>query len=399
MITDHDLTAIDKLVGGHFSIDNIIYGDPKQPFIIRYQGALRSADTVEGFDRLSGDLSALNLVALLRREDGMINLYILPKMEAKKKLNPRLNLVLFILTLLSVLVTGGLYASGGDLPASAGQLILRLARDGWPFALSLLAILSAHEFGHYFAGRRNQVQVTLPYFVPFPLSFFGTMGAFINMRSLPKNRRALFDLAVAGPLSGLVVTIVVLLIGLNLSELSTLPSAPPASSGLQMEGNSLLYLLLKFAVFGRFLPEPAGLSGVGLLIHWLRYFFTGQPFPWGALDVMLHPVAWAGWAGILVTGINLIPAGQLDGGHIFYSLFGKSAAERFFPFIVSGLGLMGFFWNGWWLWAALVFLLGRRHAEPLDQVTELDPKRRWLGYLALGVFILTFIPVPITLVV
>ena len=399
MITDHDLAAIDKLVGQHFSIQNITYADPKQPFIARYQGTLRAADTAAGFDQLSDALAAFNLVGLLRREEGDINLYILPKIETKKKLNPRLNLVLFILTVISVLATGGLYASGGDLPDSAGQLILRLARDGWPFALSLLAILSAHEFGHYFAGRRNQVQVTLPYFVPVPLSFFGTMGAFINMRSLPKNRRALFDLAVAGPLSGLVVTIVVLLIGLNLSVLSALPSAPPASGGLQMEGNSLLYLLLKFAVFGRFLPEPQGLSGAGLLLHWLRYFFTGQPFPWGALDVMLHPVAWAGWAGILVTGINLTPAGQLDGGHIFYALFGKRASERFSPFIVAALGLMGFFWNGWWLWAALVFLLGRRHAEPLDQVTELDPKRRWLGYLALVIFILTFIPVPITLVV
>lgn len=399
MITDHDLAAIDKLVGQHFSIQNITYAAPKQPFIVRYQGALRMADSVVGFDQLSGALAALNLIGLLRREEGVINLYILPKLEPKKKLNPRINLILFILTLISVMVTGGLYAFQGDMPDSTWQLILQLARSGWPFALSLLAILSAHEFGHYFAGRRNQVQVSLPYFVPFPLSFFGTMGAFINMRSLPKNRRALFDLAVAGPLSGLVVTILVLLIGLNLSELSVLPSAPPASGGLQMEGNSLLYLLLKFAVFGRFLPEPASLSGAGLLLHWASYFFTGQPFPWGSVDVMLHPVAWAGWAGILVTGINLIPAGQLDGGHIFYALFGKHASERFFPFIVAGLGVMGFFWSGWWLWAALVFLLGRRHAEPLDQVTELDPKRRWLGYLALVIFILTFIPVPITLVV
>ncbi len=399
MITDHDLTAINKLVSQHFRIENITYGDPKQPFVVRYQGLLRSEDTVTGFDKLSSALIPHSLVALLRREAGQINLYLVPKIEPKKKLNPRLNLILFVLTLISVLVTGGLYAFQGEMPDNNWQFILQLAKNGWPFALSLLTILSAHEFGHYFAGRKNQVQVTLPYFVPFPLSFFGTMGAFINLRSLPKNRRALFDLAVTGPLSGLVVTIVVLLIGLNLSELSQLPLSAPASGGLQMEGNSLLYLLLKFFTFGKFLPEPQGLSGAALLAHWGRYFFTGQPFPWGALDVMLHPVAWAGWAGILVTGINLIPAGQLDGGHIFYALFGKRNADRFFPFIVAGLGLMGFFWSGWWMWALLVFMLGRRHAEPLDQITELDNKRRWLGYLALAVFILTFIPVPITILI
>jgi membrane-associated protease RseP (regulator of RpoE activity) len=108
----------------------------------------------------------------------------------------------------------------------------------------------------------------------------------------------------------------------------------------------------------------------------------------------LHPIAWAGWAGLLVTSLNLIPAGQLDGGHIMYVLLGKRAS-RLLPFILIGLVLLGFVWNGWWLWAALIFFLGRYHAEPLDQITPLDPKRRALAVLGVIVFILVFMPVPL----
>lgn len=398
MITDHNLAELDTLIGQFFQIEDITYGDQKQPFVVRYRGTLTSSNSAAGFDQIAEALAPHKLVPFLRKEDGSQVLFLMPEPEAKGKLNPRLNLVLFILTLISVLLTGGLYGTEGELPANTWQAIVTLIKNGWPFAVSLLTILGTHEFGHYFAGRRNGVKVTLPYFIPFPLSMFGTMGAFINMRSVPKNRRALFDLAVTGPLSGLVVSIVVLLIGLGLSKLNQLPSAIPAQGGYQMEGNSLLYLLLKFISFGKLLPEPQNISGLPLLVYWVRYFFTGLPFPWGATDIMLHPVAWAGWAGLLVTGINLIPAGQLDGGHIFYTVMGKRAADRAFPLIVGLLAVMGVFWNGWWLWAGLIFFLGRRHAEPLDQITELDRKRKILGFAALIVFVLVFVPVPLTFV-
>jgi len=118
----------------------------------------------------------------------------------------------------------------------------------------------------------------------------------------------------------------------------------------------------------------------------------------GGLDVHIHPVAWAGWAGLFVTAINLIPAGQLDGGHILYVLLGKNKAKRTFPFVLGALGVMGFFWQGWWLWAALVFLFGQRYAEPLDQITTVDRKRKILGLIALVIFILIFIPVPLVIV-
>jgi membrane-associated protease RseP (regulator of RpoE activity) len=181
---------------------------------------------------------------------------------------------------------------------------------GWPYAVSLLAILLAHEFGHYFIGRARGAAVTLPYFIPFPFSQIGTMGAFIQMKSIPKNKRALFDLAVAGPLAGLVVAIPVLLIGLSQSSLGTVT----AVQGGFAEGNSLLYLLAKFVVFGKLLPAPMNLSGLPLLNHWISYFFIGQPSPVGSTDVFINQVAWAAWVGLLVTFLNLIPAGQLDGG-------------------------------------------------------------------------------------
>jgi membrane-associated protease RseP (regulator of RpoE activity) len=398
MLIDHELSKLDALIGQFFTIENITHGDAKQPFVARYEGKLKHKDSAQGYGQIAAALEAYDLMAILRQDGSIQSLVLLPKLAKNSKNRPRLNLLMFLLTLLSVLFTGGLYGYEGELPSNTVQMIWTLVKSGWPFAVSLLAILGSHEFGHYFAGKKNGVDVSLPFFIPFPLSSFGTMGAFINMRSLPRNRKVLFDIAVAGPLSGLIIAIIVLIIGLNLSELNTLPLSADSGVGLQMEGSSLLYLLLKYLTFGKLLPQPLGLSGISLAVYWAQYFFTGLPFPWGAQDVMLHPVAWAGWAGLFVTAINLLPVGQLDGGHIFQTVFGKKTAQLAFPVIISGLVILGLFWSGWWMWAGILFFMGRRHAEPLDQVTQLDTTRKWLGYLAAAVFLLTFIPVPITLI-
>jgi membrane-associated protease RseP (regulator of RpoE activity) len=213
------------------------------------------------------------------------------------------------------------------------------------------------------------------------------MGAFISMQAIPRNKRILFDIGVAGPLAGMVVAIPVLFLGLSMSSLITIQP----NAGSFLEGNSLLYLLAKRAVFGRFLPSPDG--GAGGLLYWLQYFFTGRPIPFGGTDVFIHPVAFAGWAGLLVTALNLLPAGTLDGGHVVYSLFGEKAA-RALPFVLGALLILGAFWNGWWLWAGLLVWLGRVHAEPLDQITPLDPARKLVAVLVLLVFVLVFSPVP-----
>ena len=215
------------------------------------------------------------------------------------------------------------------------------------------------------------------------------MGAFIQMKSIPKNKRGLFDLAVAGPLAGLVVAIPVLLLGLSQSSLGIVTAA----QGGGAEGNSLLYLLAKFVVFGKLLPAPVNLSGLPLLYHWISYFSIGKPSPVGSTDVFINQVAWAGWVGLLVTFLNLIPAGQLDGGHIIYAIFGKRV-NRILPVILVITVLLGFLWSGWWLWAFLIFLLGRSHAEPLDQITQLDPRRKALAVLMLVIFLLVLAPIP-----
>jgi len=185
----------------------------------------------------------------------------------------------------------------------------------------------------------------------------------------------------------LVVAIPVLLLGLSLSHTTTLDTP----GGL--EGNSILYLAAKFAVFGKLLPEPVSYVDTTPFFYWVKYFFTGRPFPYGALDVQLHPVAWAGWVGLLVTFLNLIPLGTLDGGHIVYALFGQRV-KKWFIIIELILVALGFLWQGWWLWAALLFLLGRAYAEPYDQITTLDKRRRILGFIVMLVFILVLTPVP-----
>jgi membrane-associated protease RseP (regulator of RpoE activity) len=263
------------------------------------------------------------------------------------------------------------------------------------FAGTLLAILLAHEFGHYLAARYHRSAVTLPYFIPFPFSPFGTMGAFIQLKEPPKNKRILLDIGIAGPLAGLVIAIPLLFLGLHLSQTDRLPVFLAQGQAISLEGNSILYLLMKFIVFGEWLPAPTNLVGINPLIYWLRYFFTGQPVPYGAVDVLLHPVAWAGWAGLLITALNLIPAGQLDGGHILYALFGKRS-RIILPFVLVALIILGTVWSGWWLWAFIIFLLGRSHAEPLDQITTLDSRRKALAVFGLVVFILVFTPIPLS---
>jgi membrane-associated protease RseP (regulator of RpoE activity) len=191
-----------------------------------------------------------------------------------------------------------------------------------------------------------------------------------------------------------VVAIPVLLYGLSLSEVSSLPEFVPPGQAFSLEGNSVLYLLAKYVVHGQWLPTPADFGGMSPLTYWVRYLFTGLPTPLGGTDVLMHPIAWAGWAGLLVTALNLIPAGQLDGGHLLYSLFGNRA-RRLLPFILIGLGAMGFFWSGWFLWVFLIMMMGSRHAQPLDQITGLDAKRKWLAVLGLVIFILAFTPVPL----
>ncbi len=373
-------------------IEDVTWGDQKQGFIVRYRGQIYNPDTAAAYDDLAQALRPLEITPLFRIEEGRHAVILVAGVVHTKPSKIWVNAVLFILTIFSVMLTGALFTPTETLPTTLGEG-LRFVLSGWPFAAAMLSILAAHEFGHYLAGRYHKTDVTLPYFIPFPFSYFGTMGAFIQLKEPPKNRRTLLDIGIAGPLAGLVVAIPVLILGLALSPVQPIPSVLP--EGQIFEGNSILYLLLKYLVHGQLLPQPADYSGLQPAIYWLRYFFTGAPLPTGGYDVSLHPVAWAGWAGLLVTALNLIPAGQLDGGHILYVLLGGKRMRSILPFILGALVLLGLVWNGWWLWAFIIFVLGRMHADPLDQITTLDARRKAVAILGIIVFILVFTPVPL----
>lgn len=389
-----EIEQFTRSVSSVMRIDDITTGDPQKNYLVRYRGQILG-DSAEAYDRLAGLLKPSQITPLFRKEGDQHAILLVPGIIEPKASNPWVNLILFLITLLSVIFAGAIYTYSGPEPGSEQGLLLDLLRSlpsGIPFAISLLAILVAHEFGHYLAGRYHKTHVTLPYFIPFPLSPFGTMGAFIQLKEPPKNKRILLDIGIAGPIAGLVVAIPVLLYGLSLSKVEPIHLAP--GQGFTLEGNSLLYLFAKFVVFGQWLPEPASYGGIPPILYWIRYFFTSQPLPIGGLDVLIHPVAWAGWAGLLVTALNLIPAGQLDGGHVMYVLLGQRA-RAFWPVILIALVGLGFVWNGWWLWAGLIFFLGRIYAEPLDQITKLDGRRRLVALTGIFLFFLVFTPVPL----
>lgn len=256
-------------------------------------------------------------------------------------------------------------ASAGNQGADifSGQIVI-----GFPYAIAVMTILLFHECGHYFLARSHHVDATLPFFIPAPpqIFFIGTIGAFIRMRTMPRDRRALFDIGAAGPWAGMLVAIPVLILGLQLSEIQ--PAGGPAEAGLFL-GDSVLFKSLTWLVLG--------VSG-------------------DEVTIMLHPIALAGWVGLLVTALNLLPIGQLDGGHVIYAALG----ERWHRWISLGtlttlivLGISGAV--TWLVWAALLSFLGVRHPRLLDPETPLDRPRRWGAAATLLMFALTFMPEPL----
>lgn len=402
-----EIDVLTNHVARIFRVDDVTAGDPRE-WIVRYRGQLLNEDTVAAYDQLADAVRGFNLTPLFRKgEDGRQVIFLvqsLPTPDVNRRIH--INIILFVLTLLSVMLTG-VDIPPEALPADGSfpfQYLLLNLLTGWPFALSMMGILFAHEMGHYIACRYYKVPATLPYFLPAPLfSPLGTFGAFIAMRGIPKNKRVLFDVGVAGPIAGLLIAIPVLFIGLSLSDLGPIQRAPEGMSGF-LEGNSIFYLFSKFVVFGQLLPAPVSTGGLSQAMYWFRYFFTGAPIPFGGLDVQLHSVALAGWAGLLVTALNLVPVGTLDGGHVAYGLFGDKA-RKIFPFAIGALialivlpSLLTLSLDSlnfsWVLWVFILYWLGNVRTTPLDDITELDASRRALGFVMLVVFILLFTPIP-----
>jgi membrane-associated protease RseP (regulator of RpoE activity) len=389
---------IEQAVAHLFTIHDVTLGIPEQRDAIRLRGHLR-VPSHQAYTQIAARLRKMDYTAVLRHDpesDLDVLLAVPGVMPEESGTRPWVNILLFVLTVLSTLFVGATWSD--QVPPGADELwLLTHLWIGWPFALSLMVILTGHELGHYFAGRFYKVAVSLPYFLPMPVPPLGTMGAVIVMKGRTINRRQMLTVGAAGPLTGFVLAVPILLLGLSLSTVEPM-SAPEPGALVFLEGHSLLYLLLKFAVFGKILPGsgaalafPAALNEVGAAL------FGSFPIDHG-FDVFIHPVALAGWAGLLVTALNLMPVGQLDGGHILYSLVGQRARVLTWP-IIGLLVIMGFFlWSGWYVWAALLFLFGRSHPDPLDDITRLDTSRKLLAVVMLILFVLLFTPVPMQIV-
>jgi membrane-associated protease RseP (regulator of RpoE activity) len=360
---------------GFLALQELVRRTVDDVLVVSEQGARGSAfifggelrvEPARALTLLEGPLKPHGYTPFINREGGRAWVQVLPLGAVAETSRPGLNVILFILTLASTLAAGSMVA--GSFPWVTFDPLAEPSRllDGLPFALTLLAILGTHEFGHYFTARAYGASVSLPYFIPAPppLFLFGTLGAVIRMRSPARDRNSLFDIAAAGPLAGLVVALPALWLGLSWSRVGVVPE-----SGALAFGDSLLMRAMTWLMFGR-IPE--------------------------GMDVFVHPVALAGWVGLFVTALNLFPVGQLDGGRIAYALCGPQHRKVSLATFVAliGLGMASGSMN-WIVFAGLIALLiGFHHSPPLDDITPLSPGRYAMGVACLVLLVLLIPPVP-----
>ena len=315
-----------------------------------------------------------------------------PLVTAERPVAPRkwrtylIHLFLFVVTFFTTTLAGVQWLNQDPLE-------LNNFSKGLPYSLGLLAVLAFHEFGHYFAARFHRVQTTLPYFIPFPpmlLNPFGTMGAVIRIRSPIHSKKALFDIGIAGPLAGLVLTMIFLLIGFfTLPPKEYLYSIHPTYRALGT------------------LPEGGLTFGYSTLFWVLCKIFSTSGFVPPMNEIYHYPFLCVGWFGLFITALNLIPVGQLDGGHILYALVGRQQgiiARVFFGGLIV-IGLSGFLpvfgkniqigTVSWLTWCAILYFLIKLDHPPIEDASELDGTRRFLGWFTFATFILTFPPIPL----
>ncbi len=262
------------------------------------------------------------------------------------------HIVLFVLTAISTYLVGANYSFDA-----------RHAVNGLSYSCAIMVILLAHEMGHYVMSRSYGIPSTLPYFIPFPLPPFGTFGAIIKMKGIVINKKALFDVGVAGPLSSFILSVPCLYFGMRLSEVVT---TTPGTAEARL-GEPLVLKLIQRMTIGELPPTQ---------------------------DVLLHPLGYAGWVGLFVTALNLLPVGQLDGGHVVYAVFGQKSKWAFIGSILALIFLALYYNPGWLALILLLLIFGMRHPQPFDAETPLDRPRKLLAFVMLIVFVLSFTPAP-----
>ena len=312
------------------------------------------------FDELRLELRPKMLVPVLKYQGGEYTISVLKRPEMRTR-GLWVNTILLAVTLVTTVVAGAFLWSSYD----GNNDLWRLDNYLWGglfFALPLMAILGTHELSHYLAAKRCGVAASLPFFIP-SIPPLGTFGAFISMRDPIPDRKSLVEIGAAGPIGGLLVTIPVSFIGLWLTSMGE-----PSSGMVGDTGSIAIMIQPLYALLALFIPLPE--------------------------NVTLHPTAFAAWVGFLVTAINLLPAGQLDGGHVARGLLGDRSKYLSYG-TVGFLLVLGLFYTGWLIFAMLILFLGLRHPAPLNDVTKLDNKRKFLGVFTIGILLVTFSPIPL----
>ena len=367
------VNEIDQAVGPHFQPD--FWARMQGKLLYRADEALVSHEEIE---QITASILAKGFYPHVDRKNGEVLLFIVPQVQTEKPSKLWLIILLFVATIFTTMAAGAIVIWKNVFEDFS------LIWYGWKYSFAVLAILTSHEMGHYIAARWHKIRVTLPYYIPFILPVFniGTLGAFIRIKSQIPNRKALLDVGVAGPLAGFVVSLIFLTIGFAtlpshdgiVAYVETMHPWDIESEGALTLGKSILFLFFNDVIGGGRLPMSEA------------YHF---------------PYIFAGWIGILVTAINLIPIGQLDGGHILYALIGDKARRigliSFFAlFILNLYVLVEFKSTIWVLWIILILILIRfRHPPTLNDAIELTPLRRFLGWLCLFIFAICFIPMPL----
>ena len=319
----------------------------------------------QNFESLRKDLKGLAYIPLITKEKGEHVIHVVKRPPAKFR-GPWLNLVLLIATIGSTILAGaGLWSATFN--TGAYFTLETLGNGALYFAFPLMLILSVHEMAHYLASKRHGVAASLPFFIPAPF-ILGTFGAFISIREPIPSKKALLDIGFAGPIAGFLVAIPVLCVGLILSGQISGPI-----QGDTIQGGTMLI-------------------GTSLLFEGFMYLFA---MPGGT---SIHPLAFAGWVGFFVTALNLLPVGQLDGGHIARAVLGERSRWAGYGAIGAMLTLGLLFSSSWLFFALLIMFMGLRHPPPLNDVTLLTNGRKAVGILAAAMLILCFVPVPISTV-
>ena len=315
----------------------------------------------------------------IQQRDGEIFIHVVPQSRKKRKTGVWLNVLLFLLTIITTMMAGAIML-GKDYFTDFGNIIY-----GWRYSFAVLTILTAHEMGHYLAARYHKMAVTLPYYIPLPIPgfHFGTLGAFIKIKSPIPNRLALLDVGAAGPLAGFIVSLIFLAVGYaRLPDFSGIVAYVETIHPWDLHGEGVNLIL-----------------GKSLLFSFFNDVLAGGRLPMN--EVYHFPFIFAGWIGLLVTAINLIPIGQLDGGHILYALTGKKARLAgilSFTLLVllNFVLILRYFSFVWVVWIVLIFLLiGFRHPPTMEDNVRLDPARQYIGWICMAIFVLCFSPLPI----